>query len=221
MTKDVSEFSFQELEEHVRIAMPLVPVLGRDLSSRIALLLGLIGALAVALVHLVPASLQLRILYVGLVLEFLGFGLYVVRELASEARWLRDPRMNFAADLEDDFRRHNELLAWLRAQPQNTLRARALYLSDRRVRLSNRLSVIFGGIDKLGILPLLAAAYLQLKGGVTPTGISMWEGVAALLLLGTYAIAHLGLRLQRQVELYIALFDSALVGEGEAGRMTR
>lgn len=208
--------SFESLEQRVRAAMPDVPVIRNTQPARAALLVGLLGAL-VALFGAGAASGAWRgwLTLLGLGAEVLGFGIYFCIELRHEVPHFVEAKLNFARELEKDYEPYLAVLTWLRGFDRKHLEERAAYLYQRQAMMSRRFSLVLGAVDKLGVLPVLAAGYLQFKDIGFPPQIDLWQGVLGLLLIGMYVLSIWMAGLKLRLDLYGGLFESALQRRGD------
>lgn len=211
-------FSFAWLEaliaEHVQgNDEPLTTKLGRY-AILCAILSGALGALCALLLR---NQLGLRLLQIGLVLEWL----FVVAFLASNARqaWLgyRHQHETFARELDQQLVQYNIIVDGIRRYPLPVIATYLRYVRDRKSVFVYRHGLISGGMDKLGILPVLVAMYLQLK----DWSFGDWKGlidhvhwlgvVLLMLLLITYAISWWGVRAKGRLDLYEMVLAEASV----------
>lgn len=203
--------SFEVLEQRLRAASPDIPIIRKTKPARGALLVGLIGALVSLLgVDAATGSWRSWLVVVGLVAEIAGFAIYLIIEWRHELPKLREARMDFARDLETEFGLYTDLLRWLTSFGVEALEQRAVYLRQRQTLMASRFSVIVGAVEKLGVLPVIAALYLQMRDMGFPPELSLWEGVFALILISMYLLCLWLVGFKRRLDLYVGIFEAAL-----------
>lgn len=203
--------SFEVLEQRLRAASPDIPIIRKTKPARGALLVGVVGALVALLgVNAATGSWRGWLVLVGLVAELGGFAIYVAIELRHEIPKLREARLDFARDLEKEFGPYTDLLRWLTRFGVDALERRTIYLRQRQTIMASRFSVIVGAVEKLGVLPVLAALYLQMRDMGWPPGLGLWEGVFALILISMYLLCFWLVSFKRRLDLYVGILEAAL-----------
>lgn len=76
----------------------------------------------------------------------------------------RSDRNEYVEQLDHDFKHHLELIAWIAQFPREQIAQLADYAELRQERSRERQPLLVGGVEKLGILPVLIAAATQFKG---------------------------------------------------------
>jgi hypothetical protein len=152
---------------------------------------------------------------IALVVELAAFavavGLMVRREWAQFAKAER----MFAQELDQDYLMYRGYVAWLREFPRFELIRRLRYVRDRKGTMSYRLGLFTGGIERLGVLPLLVALYLQFKDWEFGdwNALSEVNMIGGLLLWGLLLV-YLGswwlIGLRNRIEVYEALLADAV-----------
>ena len=203
--------SFEVLEQRLRAASPDIPIIRKTKPARGALLVGGVGALVALLgVNAATGSWRGWLVVVGLVAELGGFAIYLIIELRHELPKLREARLDFARDLENEFGPYTDLLRWLTRFGAEALERRAVYLRQRQTIMASRFSVIVGAVEKLGVLPVLAALYLQMRDMGFPPELGLWEGVFALILISMYLLCLWLVGFKRRLDLYVGILEAAL-----------
>ncbi len=121
---------------------------------------------------------------VGIVLELCGMVLLTIRQVRDVLPDFVDARRNYAIAMDREFVQHEDVLAWLRGIPAHERERRLRYLESRLERFADRYPLLFGAVDKLGALPLLAAVFLQAQALQTISGLMAVFGVALIILYG-------------------------------------
>ncbi|MEW9623573.1 hypothetical protein [Rhodanobacter geophilus] len=119
-------------------------------------------------------------------------------------------RREFAEILDFDMPHHEELIGWLRNFPRERLQAMSDFTGFRVERLRSKLPLLTGGLDRLGILPILVALFIQFKDMHWPPQVSWPEVFLFVLLMGVYWLSLLQVGVRFRVELYDMLLKKAL-----------
>ncbi len=141
----------------------------------------------------------------GLGIEVAGVGIWIVLQLKGLWRQVAHARADHAEQLERDYDECRAMQKQLRAFPRDQREARLRYIRNRRIVMQERMGLFSGSMEKLGVLPVLLALYLQFKdwrwgnwqalADVTATQACL----AFLLLLGyalSWQLVHLRIRMQ-------------------------
>ena len=150
-----------EIDAYVEVTARSQPGAVERWSFALGLFSGGIGSL---LATLMGGALGLRIVQFALAIECASFLVWLGSFLVRERRTFFRVRRHFAEELDGDYVRYRECITWLDAFPDNDVGCRLRYVRDRKSTMSYRLGLFTGGIERLGILPLLAALYLQFRG---------------------------------------------------------
>jgi hypothetical protein len=132
--------------------------------ERWAFCIGLLGAaLGMLFGTLLGNALGLQIARIGLVVELAGLSLSLVLTTVREWNNFRHARRTYAFQLDHDYGFYREYVAKLRKFPLHEREARLRYIQGRKQHMVQRLGLFTGGIEKLGVIPLLLGLYLQFK----------------------------------------------------------
>lgn len=132
--------------------------------ERWAFRLGLLGAAFGMLSGVfLPNRTGLLLTNIGLSVEVAGFGVSLVLMAFREWNNFRHSRRTYAQELDHDYVLYREYVAALRKFPEKEREARLRYVRDRRQVMTQRMGLFLGGLEKLGVLPLLVALYIQFK----------------------------------------------------------
>ncbi|CAD7716964.1 hypothetical protein LMG31884_24290 [Xanthomonas hydrangeae] len=150
----------------------------------------------------------------GLAVELIGFLVSAVLLVKRELPGFRRPHADHASQMEQEFHQYHAIVAALRTFPFEQRRRREAFMRDRRTNMHERLGLFTGGMEKLGIMPVLLALYLQLKdwrwGDWTVLSkITLMQGVFAFLLLFAYGMSWHLIRLRVRVQSYEQLLAEA------------
>jgi hypothetical protein len=200
--------SFDSLEEQIRERMRDEPIINR--SGRVWLLIGVLGALvALGSQYFAPVGWKIWIAFAGMCTELAGFVVYFIIELRQELPWFRDAKASFAKELESNYAKHLDIVAWLSKFPKAEIHSRLHYIKQRQDIMARRLALVTGSVDKLGLLPIVVAVYLQLRGSGWPPQVDFWNGFWAALLLATYAVCLWLVGLKLRLDLYVNMLASS------------
>ncbi len=196
---------FADLEDRLaRLEPKDVANLKRDRWPFCIMLVGMAMSLITTLG--LKGELVAWITLVGLVLELCGFGVFFYRQIRDAVPDFRDSKRKFSIDLDTKLLDHEETLAWLRTLPLQERNRRIAYLDYRLEALEQRYQIMFGAVDKLGLLPLLAAAFVQSQ---AIKSVSILIALFALGLLALYGMAIWLTRFRLQMQRYARLFREA------------
>lgn len=145
-----------------------------------------------------------------LVVEVAAFVVALTAELPSLNLRPSRERREFAEVLDFDPPHHGELIGWLQGFPRERLETMSAFASHRLDRFRSKLPLLTGGIDKLGMLPIAIALFIQFKDMQWPPHPSWLEVFLFALLMLVYWLSMLQLSLRFRLELYDTLLQKAL-----------
>ncbi|WP_369914794.1 hypothetical protein AB8810_20565 [Xanthomonas sp. NCPPB 3005] len=183
--------------------------------ERWSLIIGLMGAgFGLLSGALLDGQAALVCTVTGLVIELVGFAVSAVLQVIREAPGFRHPYATHAKEMEQQFHHYQGIVAALRAFPLEHRRQRETFIRDRRTNMHERLGLFTGGMERLGVMPVLLALYLQFKdwrwGDWSALGkITAVQSVLAFLLLFAYALSWHLIRLRVRVQTYEQLLSEA------------
>lgn len=180
-----------------------------DRLGYVGMILGLAPALIVQFLQ--PAAWMLFVAVVGLVLTVVGFLPVLVRDLLVLFRSMGRARKEFIRQWDHDFIAFESLLAWLTAFPRDALEHRLRFAQAAQTRIAAKMGLIYGGADRLGVVPLIAAMYVQFD-ALSTTGfdIPLWKIFIGFFALIVSAAAFQVSRVRLRLELHTALLAEAL-----------
>jgi len=183
--------------------------------ERWSLIIGLMGAgFGLLSGALLDGKAALVCTVTGLAIELLGFAVSAVLQVIREAPGFRHPYATHAQEMEQQFHHYQGIVTALRAFPLEHRRRRETFIRDRRTNMHERLGLFTGGMERLGVMPVLLALYLQFKdwrwGDWSALGkITAVQSVLAFLLLFSYALSWHLIRLRVRVQTYEQLLVEA------------
>lgn len=142
----------------------------------------------------------------GTVLQLIGAVLIAWRQARDVVPDFVDSKQKFAAEMDAHFEQREKVLAWLRSIPATTRQAKLAYLEARLDSLRSRYPLVFGAVDRLGVLPVLVGALIQYQAFKSLSGPGMLLGLAIVAL---YVMALWMVRFRIQLEGYVRLLRSA------------
>lgn len=142
----------------------------------------------------------------GTVLQLVGAVLIAWRQVRDVVPDFVDSKQKFAAEMDEHFAQREEILAWLRSMPATTRQAKLAYVEARLDSLRSRYPLVFGAVDRLGVLPVLVGVFIQYQALKSVSGPGMLLGLAIVAL---YMMALWMVRFRIQLENYVRLLRSA------------
>lgn len=175
-------------------------------------LLGMVAAFVPSLMvrWLAPQLWMLWLAQAGLAMVIVGFVPGFVRNLWVLARDLRHHRAGMIAQFDHDVGEFRELAAWLSGYPRESLESGLRYARMGHERLQSRLGMLIGGVDRLGLLPVLVSLLVLLRNWQDLLHLPGWLAVLGLLAPVLWMVGWLGAEFSRRLQLYAFLLDEAL-----------
>ena len=211
---DAKHFSFSELEKKIA-AMPEGPIaaLNRprwqywlDIGGGIGVIVGLLPSLLIQFME--PKSWMITMANVGFWMMVILFSFGFFRGIIVLALSIWRGRSEDNAQTDHDFSEFNLLQVWLAKFPKQTLEQHLRFIQAMQARLLAKLSLIGGGFERFGILPLILAISVQMKAFTADSlDVPIWQIVPGLF----FAIGYLvGLRASF-VRVRMHLYEVVLV----------
>ena len=102
-----------------------------------------------------------------------------------------------AAESERDFQGYRQIVTWLRGFPEDERQSRLIFAKSRAESWQTGASLVMDGLEKLGLLPVLVALYVQFKDvtwswppDVTVVGTLIASPIIAFYALGLWAASR-------------------------------
>lgn len=193
-------------------------------TERYAFVIGLAGTFfALVTSGLSPRYLPVWWAVGGVVVELAGFTLFLVLFLKREWRIFRNSKRDYAIELDRDFGKYMGYVKQLGEYPRNQRDRLLRYIQARRKIMHFRMGLVTGGMERLGVIPLLAALYLQFKdwrfGDWAALGeVTFVQGSMAVALLLIYVASWVLILLYSRTEAYELLLIEAAAQEVESSR---
>lgn len=209
---ETSALTFTVLNEHIE-ALP-------EPSNRITLnrrekwgiaLFAIAGTLGLTLAKLLPSEPSTVVLVWALLfVEIIGIVLAISAGVSTLKLTFAHQRREFAEVLDFDMPHHENLIAWLRSFPRERLQAMSDFSGFRVERYRSKMPILTGGMEKLGLLSILAALVVQFKDTHWPPHPNWWQIVLFALLPFFYWLCMLTVTQRLRLELYDMLLKKAL-----------
>lgn len=206
---------FEWIEAMLR-SVPVTPGERAGRWERGSFLMGLAAAaLAVSIGRLVPGRLGAWLVFACVVIELATLAVSCWLSLRRHWPSFRHPARTFAHELDADFVHHRRLVAALRRFPSAQLEARLRYLRVRRQSMQQGLNLFTGGLERLGILPVIGVLYLQFRdwrwGDWTRLAdVNLLEALLIWMLLLVYVAGWQLVMVHRRTAVYEALLAEAV-----------
>jgi hypothetical protein len=163
------ELSYTELERRIK-ALPEGPAnvfttprpfAIAGVIGNIGIILGLLPSLLAT--FMTPQMWMVWVAQFGLATAILGCAPEFFRSLWVVARGTYRWRLDQVTQLDHDLVQFRTLIAWLRRFPTAVLLEHLRFAHRVRTRLSMKIGLLSGGLDKLGVVPVLIALGIQVK----------------------------------------------------------
>lgn len=216
------QLSYRTLQARVE-AMPDGPsfYLSAPKWKRISNVVGLFGLAAGLLPSLLilfwePQYWMVWLARAGLAAVALGWIPVIIRDTWAVARSFGRWRQEQAEQLDHDFAEWHRLCEWIATHPRAELERHLRWLQMGHTRLTAKLNFIAGGMERLGVLPVLVALAIQARVAAEVADIPKWQLVLGLFAGITYLIALLGSLMRLRMQLYDMAVTEALRLTSEA-----
>ena len=219
--------SFTELERRLS-AVPDGPagILNTPPLYRIANMVGgaglIVALIPLVLVRLIPAApWMITMVQIGFSVMVVAWLPVYVRQLwtlvASMWRW----RQEQAEQLDHDRPEFEAIMTWLCQQPTDALTECQRMVALAHRQLVAKLGLLAGGLDRLGVLPALVAAYLFLRNVGDILDMPTWELLIAAFLILLWLIIVAATLMRIRLQFYEALLSEALTAKAQSGAVAQ
>jgi hypothetical protein len=209
-----AELTFKALNERID-AIPDHPSVSLDLPTR-ARYGYAVAFLAFSLCLLAGKALPgdrlytLIITILMLVIELVAIGLAVFYDLSLRMPGFRSERKDYAEQLDHDLQHHENLIVWVAGFPRERIALLSDYADLRNERFKEKQSLLTGGLDKLGMLPIVIAIYLQARTLHWPLEMSPLEIGFCCFLALIYWVCLISVNARLRGQLYGSILKRAL-----------
>lgn len=208
--------SFAELERRLR-AVPDGPsaILNTPPLYRVANMVGGVGCvlalIPLILVRILPAApWMLTLVQIAFAIMVVAWLPVVVRQVWTLGMTMWNWRREQVEQLDHDRPEFEAIIAWLCQQPVHALSGCQRMVALTQRQLMAKIGLLAGGLDRLGILPAMAAAYLFLRNVGDILDMPLWEVLVAVLLILLWLIITLATLMRIRLQLYESLLSEAL-----------
>jgi hypothetical protein len=191
---------------------------GAPLSERVLWCIGFVAAGFGSLIGVLLANeTGLLVIRAGLVIEIGAFVAASALFIFRKRNAIRESHRTFAMECDDDYRDFRELVRWLGQFSEESREKRLRYLNFRRERMAHRMGLFTGGMEKLGVLPLIAVLYFQFKDWQfgdwqSLSQVNMLGGLLLWMLFLSYVAAWALVRLKSRLDSYATALEESLAG---------
>ncbi|MBD9369240.1 hypothetical protein [Xanthomonas sp. XNM01] len=197
---------FEELEARMRATIPPVQLgIRRDVLLFLSIVLGVVLAI-VPWGSLIAPAPSFWLTWAGLTAQLSGATLMAYRQARDVLPEFKDARRKYAVELDESFTERGRLLEWLRSVPDEIRQSRLNYAQMRLETMKSRYPMIFGAVDRLGVLPVLVAVFIQYQALKAVSGPVMFLGVLIVVL---YLMSLWMMRFRIQLESYVRVLQDA------------
>lgn len=119
-------------------------------------------------------------------------------------------REDLVAQLDHDRPQFEAILIWLSQQPMSALHECQRMVVVTHRQLIAKIGLLAGGLDRLGIVPALAAAYLFVLNVGDILDMPAWQLMAAVFLILLWLIITMATLMRIRLQLYESLLTEAL-----------
>ncbi len=198
---------FEQMERHSEIlSSPVALGLKRDRWLLVIMIIG-VGLAFLPFGEFATDEVAFWTTIVGLTLQLGGMAIFTLRQMRDVVPDFIDPKRKFAVEMDGHFRDCDRVLSWLRTYPEEERSRRLAYIDARQENLSTRFPLIFGPVDKVGLLPALIGVFVQIQAIKTLSVPVMLLGVAITAL---YGMSFLIVRYRLQLEGYRRLIRASM-----------
>ena len=150
----------------------------------------------------------------GLAIAILGFAPGFARNIWVIVREFRHHRRGLVEQFDHDTKKFRALAEQLSAYPRAVLERQSRHAAMGHERLGGRLVMMLGGIERLGLLPLLLSLFVVLRNWQDLLALPMWLAMLGIMAAILWLIGWGGAEFRRRLQLYEFLLDEALIVQG-------
>jgi hypothetical protein len=215
-----SELTFSWLYQQVQLranqSIYPKPSRAEKWSFRLGLSAAGVGLLAAAASPSVIPPIQAAVVTsICLLLEIGGFIVGGVLTAKREWRQYSTPRLSHAEEMDGEFNHWRTLIESLREFPRDQREERLRFVSALRQGMTERMGLVYGGLQKLGPFPVLIALYLQFRNWewgdwAGAFDVNLVGGLLILAMVLMYAMGWVLLALRTRLDTYVNLLEAAL-----------
>lgn len=208
--------SFTELDRRLR-EIPDGPsgILNTPKSFRIANIVGFVAAvftlIPFVLVHIMtPGKWMVTWAQIGFSVFLLALLPGIVRSYGVLGWTLWKWREDLVSQLDHDLPQFHALLVWLSERPMVTLEEHQRVARLSLGQMSAKIGMFTGGLERLGVLPVLVSTYLFFRNWHELMDMPYWQLIIGFGLILLYFIMMVANLMRIRLQLYEVLFTEAL-----------
>ena len=212
-----SSLSFSELERRI-CAIPDGPASVLDtprwirwcnVIGTIGIVLGLLPSVLIKVMD--PQMWMVFVARSGLWIAVISYLPGFVRGLWVTGRSMWKWKSEQPEQLDHDFGQFRGLANDLAQHPKDVISERLRFVEAVHTRLQAKLAFFGGGLDRLGVLPLLFAVGIQVKAYSDSSQLPLWQAGLAMFFAITYLIGMVGQLMRLRLQLYESVLCEALI----------
>lgn len=164
-----------------------------------------------------PAMWMLACARIGLALVILGFVPGMARNLWVLVHQFRHHRRELIAQFDFDMAGLCALARRLTVYPRATLERQRRCAAIGQERLASRLVMLLGGVERLGLLPLLLSLFVLLRNWQDLLALPGWLALLGIFAAILWLIGWAAAEFRRRLHLYEFLLQEALLHRSDEG----
>lgn len=178
--------------------------------------IGGVGAIAALLPFvlvrlLTPAMWMVTLLQIGMAVMLVAWLPTIVRSVAVIGRTLWRWKTDMVVQLDHDHPHFQAIVHWLASFPADALEERLHTIQVAERQLVAKLGLLAGGVDRLGILPVLVSAYLFFRNWKQPLDVPAWQILLGIFLMMLYVISTTGSLMRIRLRLFESMLADSLL----------
>lgn len=181
MDKPRKDLTFQQLDEQVDAYIKITEDAPPSAVERWSFAIALFAAgFALLIGNIADGPIASYATWIGLAVEILAFAVFLIRFIKRNWKIFRQSRRSYAIDLDGDYGEFLKFVNWLKTFCPVELSQKLRYVRGRKNSMIYRLGLLTGGVERLGVLPVLVALYLQFK----DWEFGDWESIGQINVVG-------------------------------------
>lgn len=183
---------------------------------RLGLLAAGVGLLAAAASPSVLPPVQAAVITsICLLIEIGGFLVGGLLTAKREWRQYVKPRLSHAEEMDGEFDYWRTLIDSLREFPRNQREERLRFVTALRQGMTERMGLMYGGLQKLGPFPVVIALYLQFRNWewgdwAGAFDVNLVGGLLIFAMVLMYALGWVLMAVRTRLDTYVNLLEAAL-----------
>lgn len=215
-TLRTESLTFAELERRIQ-AIPDGPIavlnapgwmVPLNVAGTLGIVVGLLPSLLVR--YMEPQMWMVGMAKTGLWLAAAGYALPFLRSVFVLVLDMTQWKQSWVAQMDHDQGQFHLLVEWLSGFPAERLQALHQFALHCQQILDGKLALLVGGIERLGILPVMVSLLLLLRSIGDLADIPIWQTVFALFLPLTWLIGWLAASMRLRMRVYTFLLSETI-----------